>query len=318
MTEELAINIFAFATTSHVFAFGIEFYECEGTDDEIAAFLQSRVEHDHWDAAVGFLEHPMPSVEFTGRMRLSEIQHSILEMFDLPEETPYCITYVIDNAPVIDEVNNEFSKADYEDYLQAYGPADSFDFDQLIEDDFWSGVKVLWNDRKYTSVLKLVFPMIDTLAFVDEAQDAQGAFKRWLENYCDMDWMGVSPDELWELRNSVVHMTNADSRKVHQGKVDRLIPIVAHPMTELPSHMDGSKVFHQGRFVLSVLPMGIKNWIATYRTNPSKFYSFIMAYDTILSDSRYSITPATPQEISFRIVESAERTANLPQEKQNS
>lgn len=303
MNEEVGINIFAFSSETDVFALGFTLYSVSGTDSEIAHFLRSRVAEDHRDASVAFLTCPIPSLTFRTQVRQQLIQSYVLDFLDLPERTPYCLTTIIDNEPRIEEIDDESSKLPVSDYLDKYGPLESFDFDQLIEDDLWSSVRLLWNEEKYTSVLKLVFPMIDTLAFVDLAADLPRAFHNWIDEYCDMLWMGITAEELWELRNSVIHMTNADSRKVREGKVERLLPVVAHPMVDLPQRMEGIKVFHEGRFVLSVLPMGIQRWIESYKKDPSKVHRFIMAYDTVLSDSRYTRVPTNPQEVSFQMIE---------------
>ena len=75
-------------------------------------------------------------------------------------------------------------------------------------------------------------------------------FSRWLDEYCDLQSIRLTSAELWELRNSMIHMTNLESRKVRSGKTAQLLPRITHPDRELPEYFDGMKVFHVSRFLL--------------------------------------------------------------------
>ena len=48
------------------------------------------------------------------------------------------------------------------DYLRIYRTEGGFDFPELINDDYFEAIHLLWNNRKYVSCLKLVFSTIDT------------------------------------------------------------------------------------------------------------------------------------------------------------
>ena len=67
--------------------------------------------------------------------------------------------------------------------------------------------------------------MIDTLGF-GEYGPVGNCFVTWLDEYCDMGQAGVTSPELWELRNSLLHMTNLDSNRVRSGAVEGLKPVI--------------------------------------------------------------------------------------------
>ena len=132
--------------------------------------------------------------------------------------------------------------------------------------------------------------MIDTLGFV-EYGPVGNCFVTWLDEYCDMGQAGVTSPELWELRNSLLHMTNLDSNRVRSGAVERLKPVIINSQVEVPSHSDGYKNFHLARFTATVLPEGIDRWIRSYNEQPAKLLLFIHRYDTIVSEARLSVIP---------------------------
>lgn len=134
----------------------------------------------------------------------------------------------------VDETGDVSSSGAMPDYLQVYLTEGGFDFPQLIQDDYFDAIHLLWNNRKYMSCLKLVFSAIETLGYVEYGPDRNDCFAKWLDDYCDLGKVGVTSDELWELRNSLVHMTNLDSRKVRSGKTHRLLPQFTHPDRDVP------------------------------------------------------------------------------------
>jgi hypothetical protein len=62
---------------------------------------------------------------------------------------------------------------------------------------------------------------VDTIAFVEYGDEARN-FARWIDAYVDLGPHHISSDELWEFRNSPLHMTNLSSRKVLAGSISRL------------------------------------------------------------------------------------------------
>jgi hypothetical protein len=58
---------------------------------------------------------------------------------------------------------------------------------------------------------------VDTVAYL-EFDDIPKNFQQWLDKYAILSNIEVSSAELWKMRNSLLHMTNYNSRKVSKGK----------------------------------------------------------------------------------------------------
>ena len=283
----MPINIFVFGDETHVHAIGWRLHEKAGTDDELKAFLQSNVHDDHKIAARNDLEEPIPWRDFEAMDRLNPIAGAIAGAgIVVGENDVYCVTRIVNQEVRVDDTRDESDDATVPDYLQLYLTEDGFDFPKLINDDYFVAIHLLWNNRKYVSCLKLVFSAIDTLSFVEYGPDRRDCFASWLDEYCDLGAIGVTSGELWELRNSLIHMTNLDSRKVRSGSTDRLLPRITHPDRDVAPFVDGMKVLHVARFVRAVLPRGIEKWLQSYNQDRGKFAEFVERYDTIVSEAR--------------------------------
>ncbi|MCY4669366.1 MAG: hypothetical protein OXC29_15455 [Rhodococcus sp.] len=256
------------------------------TDDELKAFLQSNVHDDHQIAARNDLEEPIPWRDFEAMDRVNPITSAIAEAGIVGENDVYCITRIVNGEVRADGTRDESDDATVPNYLQLYLTEDGFNFPKLINDDYFVAIHLLWNNRKFVSCLKLVFSAIDTLSFVEYGPDRRDCFTSWLDEYCDLGAIGVTSGELWELRNSLIHMTNLDSRKVRSGSTDRLLPRFTHPDRDVAPFVDGMKVLHVARFVRAVLPRGIEKWLQSYNQDPGKFAEFVERYDTIVSEAR--------------------------------
>ena len=146
-------------------------------------------------------------------------------------------------------------------------------------------MKLLWKHRKYISALKLLLIMIDTLGFVEYGPTSD-CFVRWLDKYCDLSSLGVSSTELWELRNSLIHMSNLDSRKVRKGDVMMLVPVITSYENEIPVEMDSFKNLHLTRLIGNVVPKGVVGWVNSFKGEKERFITFIRRYDTVVSEAR--------------------------------
>lgn len=270
--KERLVNIFVYGDGAHVHAVGWRLYEKAGTYDEQKAFLQSRVQHDHRIAARNDLEEPIPWRDFKTMDRLNPIAGAGI----IGENDVYCVTHIVNGEVRVDDTYDAAGDGAVPDYLRVYWIEDGFDF----------AIHLLWNKRKYVSCLKLVFSMIDTLGFVEYDPSGGNCCTRWLDKYCDLGTVGVMSGELWELRNSLIHMTNLDSRKAHSGRTHRLLPWFTHLDCDVVLFVDGMKVFHVVRFVKAVLPQGIKKWLQSYNRDRGKFAEFVERYDTVVSESR--------------------------------
>ena len=230
----------------------------------------------------------MKRADFGFALRLGALDRVAPQVVEVVGDSIYCLTHVIDGKPRAEGVSHAQPHEAVPDYLRLYWTTSGFDFGQLIDDDFMDAIMVLWTNQKYVSALKLLFIMIDTLGFV-EFGPANDCFVRWLKEFCDLGPLGVSSDELWELRNSLLHMTNLDSRKVQSSKVKRLLPVTTAQQNDIPIEMDGFKNLHMARLFGSVIPAGIVKWISALDEDHDKFLDFIQRYDTVISDSRTSV-----------------------------
>lgn len=171
------------------------------------------------------------------------------------------------------------------DYLEVYMREGGFDLNGLLRDDFFDAIRMVWNAKKYISALKLLFCMVDSLAYIEFGDDRE-SFLKWLDTFCDLRKLRVSSQELWELRNSLIHMTNLESRKVLARKTKRLFPHVGPIDSTLFFDEEDGKSLHCALFLLDVVPNGIVNWIQTYKADPDKWGTFFDRYDYIVSDVR--------------------------------
>ncbi|MDE0165831.1 MAG: hypothetical protein OXH92_02195 [Bryobacterales bacterium] len=286
MKEQL-VNIFVYGDETHVQAIGWRVYEKAGPYKELVEFLQSRVQPDHRVARREDLKKPILRREFEAMNRLYPFASELVGTGVVDENSIYCVTHIVSGEVRLDETLNVSGGGAVPDYLRIYSTEEGFDFSRLIQDDYFEAIHLLWNNRKYLSCLKLVFSAIDTLGYVEYGPGGGNCFAKWLDNYCDLGKIGVTSDELWELRNSLIHMTNLDSRKVRSGMTHRLLPRIIHPDRDVAPFVDGMKVLHVARFVIIVLSEGIENWLRSYNQDPTKFGEFVERYDTIVSEARF-------------------------------
>ena len=282
--KERLVNIFVFEDETHVHAVGWRFYEKSGTYEELVAFLQSRVQYDHQIAARRDLEEPIPWREFKVTERLIPVSGT------LGENEIYCVTHVVNGEVRVDDTVVAPDGGLVPDYLTAYVTEGGFDFLRLIHGDHFVAIHLLWNNKKYVSCLKLVFSAIDTFGFIEYGPDDGDCFTKWLDKYCDPGTVGVTSGELWELRNSLIHMTNLDSRKVRSGKTHKLLVCVTDQDRDVAAFVDGMKVLHLARFVKAVLPRGLEKWMQSYNQDREKFADFVERYDTVVSEARLPTT----------------------------
>ena len=290
------VNIFVYGDRTQVHAVGWRVYEKVGTYEELTNFLQSRVRHDHRGAPREDLEEPIPWRDFKAMDRLNPIAGALAAAGVVGENAVYCVTHIVNGEVHVDDTFDVEGSGAVPDYLKVYSTEDRFDFPQLIQDDFFDAIHLLWNNGKYVSCLKLAFSAIDTLGYVEYGPDRNDCFAKWLDDYCDLGKVGVTSDELWQLRNSLIHMTNLDSRKVRSGNTHRLLPQFTHPDRDVAPFADGMKVLHVARFVIAVLPKGIENWLQSYNRDREKFAEFVERYDTIVSEARLLFRASSEQE----------------------
>ena len=262
MSERL-FNVFIYGNETHVNSMGYCEYEKEGSYDDLTNYLKSRVDADYKNAKVTTLNRPTEREVFYSMERLGAVTNTLRDDGIMAEDDIYCISHVINGKIRVDEIVDTNPPNAVPDYLSIYMTSEGFNFPQLIEDDYYSAIRSLWNQKKYISSMKLLFSAIDTLGFIEYGPRGN-CFVLWLDEYCDLTSINVTSREIWELRNSLLHMTNLDSHKVRNSAVERLLPAIAHSDVETLPRNGDTKRFHMSRFVAVILPKAIEKWLKTY------------------------------------------------------
>lgn len=299
---EKVFNAFLYYQDNLIREIGYVCHKLTGCDEEIRHRLQKAIVQDHLNAIKIRLEKPLPYEDFMAMCRLGEHRHLFEEIFQKEQASsePFLlITPIIDGRPYFNmQANHEpFSYSEVPsvsqlypgimpDYLFEYLEGNRFHFDKLINDDFFEAIKLLYQNKHYISATKLLLSCIDTLSFV-EYGDVSGSFQKWLNQYAALDNHNITVDELWELRNSYLHMTNLDSRKIINGTVKRTIVYIgnAHESKLEKGGTEDVKFLNLTTFVHTIA-FAISAWGQTYNDVPLKMIDFIKRYDLTVSDKR--------------------------------
>lgn len=180
------------------------------------------------------------------------------------------------------------------DYLKKYTSESGFDVPRLVHDDYFIAIKMLFNAKLYISGAKLIFSCIDSLAFI-EYGDVPRNFQQWLDTYADLASHDITSDELWELRNSLLHMTNLDSRKVAKGIHPAIIMHIGELSDVEKKAVSNVKFLDIYKFYKTTAN-AISNWCKSYNANPEKLESFVKRYDLTISDSRLAKVEISTKE----------------------
>ena len=172
------------------------------------------------------------------------------------------------------------------DYFGTFFTDEGFDFTGLINADFFQPVRILFQNQHYVSAVKLLVVAVDSIAFVEFGElQSENIFVKWLDKYADLPALSITADELWEHRNSLLHMSNLDSRKVLSGRVRRLIAYVGEIPPEVVLDDPTTGYYSIQKLVLAVAHACGK-WCETYGEDRGKIHSFVKRYDLIASDAR--------------------------------
>ena len=170
------------------------------------------------------------------------------------------------------------------DYVGKFFTKDGFDFGGLLNADFFQPVRILYQHQHYISATKLLVVAIDSVGYV-EFGDASGTFVKWLEKYADLGKLGITATELWEHRNSLLHMSNLDSRKVLTGSVRRLVAYVGEVPEEVKLNQSTTGYYNLQKLILD-FATACGRWVETYEKDREKIDAFVARYDLIASDAR--------------------------------
>jgi hypothetical protein len=314
---ERIVNLFLFIQNDIIDELGAVIYEKSGADEEKIAFLQRQVDADSGKAerfpvpkrysiknpGTNKWESALHYEDFRRLARMGcefEVFREVFQALNIPSTPLVCVTPIVEGKPRIDRfepIDNQtgwdlekvrvIQRTALPDYLTVYLTEDGFDIPQLLHDDYFGAIKLLYDNKHYVSAMKLLLSFVDTIAYL-EYGDISRNFQKWLDNYANLSMVGITPSELWELRNSLLHMTNLDSRKVHQGKVRRLKFYVGTFPSGLPSESDTAKFFSL-MSLIEVVAEAVEQWCKSFNDDSSKLEAFFDRYDRVVSDARYEI-----------------------------
>ncbi|MGZ5052811.1 MAG: hypothetical protein ACXWF8_10675 [Methylobacter sp.] len=307
---ENIFNLFIYTDGDTIEQLGVVVHDVKGNDKEKIAFLRDAVNSDHklanrfavksclYGASDGVFKYST-YVALTRAGRNFEVFKEIFSAYGASEFPLCCVTPIVNGKPEIDVTinSNILYLSEFEDhpkigggrmadYLELYTTPDGFDMPKLLHDDYFDAIKLLFNGRYYVSCMKLIVSFIDTISFI-EFGDIQDGFIKWLKSYSSINSLGITESQLWELRNSILHMSNLDSRKVLSGKEKRISFCVAS--SGYTPDSDLNIQYFNLKDLIDEIAQSLSRWIGTYNENPDKMILFIERYDRIISDSRHAI-----------------------------
>jgi hypothetical protein len=321
MNTETIFNIFPICNDDIISAIGFRVHELAGTDEEKINFLLSRVETDVKEMAYIKISDNFKVILPTGeevagvtKERFNNLLHNgteqilyepIFQIFDAPQSPLSVSTMFVDGEIKITssvefeavpktKFTEKITESIPEHYLSKFMTDEGVNLGDLINEDFIEGIRLMFQNHKYVSCSKLLMSAVDTFAFL-EFGDVRDNFKNWLTKYCDLSLVKVTPDELWEYRNSILHMTNSRSRKVLQNDVQRLAFYVSDSEVDFMT-TNGEANYFNLLTLINLVNKGIENWCNSYNDDRSKFEDFVDRYDSIISDSRYNKIHDTAQQ----------------------
>lgn len=311
--NEVIFNIFYFVCEDQqsIIELGAVAHTRTGSDEEKINFLQKNIHSDsitctryNIPKSLSDSDGKLSMAKFNGMIRLGrsiELFEDIFKQLKAPINVLYVSTPVVDHAPTYDiqsdhgalylsdhQGHPKLGAGNMSDYLEQYFVNGQLDIASLMHNDHYIAIKLLFNKKHYLSSMKLLVSFVDTMGYLDFGESGN-VFILWLRKYAVLKDLDITEEELWEFRNSILHMTNLDSRKVKQGKVKRISFTVAPTGTTTFSDHD-TKYFN---FVdlISELKKAMEKWLVSYVENPSKLVEFVTRYDRVVADSRYAEIP---------------------------
>ncbi|MEA9770774.1 hypothetical protein VDF71_05520 [Xanthomonas campestris pv. raphani] len=174
------------------------------------------------------------------------------------------------------------------DWFKTYFTDSGFRFTDLIHDDYFVAIRLTYQNGLFVSSMKLLLSCIDSLAYVEYGDLREPpSFVRWLNAYADLQPLGIIPEELWELRNGLLHMTNLNSTNVRKNSIRRISFRVGQSGTVLPD--TGSIYFFEFRSLIDAVAQAIGRWGNSYSVDREKIHKFVERYDETVSDGRLAI-----------------------------
>lgn len=296
---EIAFNLFYFVRDGVLQEIGAVGHPIDGGDEMMGAKLRAAVASDHTRAQrfplprqfAGLTVEEYNALERLGRQL--EVYEPAFSVLNAPAHPFVCVTAVVNGMIAIDGTADKLllrmgpfqghpkvGAGIMGDYMDDYLTPDGLDIPRLLNDDHFEAIRMLYNHGSYLACMKLLASFIDTVAFL-EFGDVSGNFVRWLETYAKLESLGVSAEQLWELRNSLLHMSNLDSRKVLSGKIGRISFFVG-PRGMPHRHDPATGVHFNLSDLVIVVADGLTAWLETFARDPDKMRHFVQRYDRVV------------------------------------
>lgn len=300
--SETIYNLFYYVTGDAVTAVALCAHQHNGTDHEKEMWLRDQAPEDCLKAKPTPLLEPLLYRKFVALHRLGrhlEVFEPLLASVGASPKPLYCITAIVDgqvridallrrgpfNPPAIQSPAHS-SHTEMSDWLSGYTTAAGIDLPRLLNDDYFNAIRILFNAAQYVSCMKLLVSFIDTISFLAYG-DERSVFIRWLDTYAQVGRLGITSEELWELRNSLLHMSNLDSRRVVQCKVRRIGFCVARSGTSaLPTE---DVAYFNLLDLITEIASATSKWIDGLNADPDSFLAFVFRYDRVVADARVAV-----------------------------
>lgn len=310
---ETVFNVFYFVSYDQqsIVELGVVTHRISGSDEYKIRFLQQNVQND----SLVCMRYPVPTgladkggklamEQYNSMIRLGlsvELFEDIFKTLKAPANVLYVSTPVVHDTPTYDIQSNhgvlyltdhqghpKLGAGHMSDYLEQYFVDGKFDIAALIHNDHYIAIKQLFNSQHYLSSMKLLVSFVDTLGYLDFGESGN-VFVLWLKKYAVLADLDITGEELWEFRNSILHMTNLDSHKVKQGKIERVSFAIAPAGTK--TFKDHDTKYFNFIDLITELKNAMERWLLSYVETPQKLVSFVARYDRVLADSRYAKLP---------------------------
>lgn len=307
--KENVYNLFYFVEGEFITHLGVVSHCLDKSDEIKLAHLQKNIHIDCNNCRKFSI--PKKYANKTGKMHLEDFNSMMrignaLDLFEdilidlKASSAPLSITTPVIEGKAIYDIQSEYDSLSLEehqghpklgagimsDYLLEYYNNGVFDISTLLHNDHYIAIKTLFNNRNYLSAMKLLVSFIDTVGYLDNGNCKENTFIKWLNDYSELDILNISAEELWELRNSILHMTNLDSRKVMTGKVRRISFMVAQKGK--PTFSDHDTTYFNFTDLILVIKNAMNEWLLVYQNDGTKLASFVKRYDRTISDSRFA------------------------------
>lgn len=294
-------NIFMFYENDVCKEFGYKSHKKNGSDDDKLKFLKSMIDNDLKICSRTKLSKKITRDEQNSWNRLGERSPAVLETFrkfGIPDYSLIIITPVVNNEPfynvsveyggnLLEETKKQMNiGGEHQDWLVQYTNENGIDISQLIHDDYFKAIKLAYNNKMYVSAMKLLLSCVESIGYIEFGNGSP--FKNWLKTYADLTKIGITVDELWELRNSLLHMTNLNSHQVKQNKIRRISFCVAESEKTFFHEVEQTYYFNFYDLI-KIYANALEKWINSYNEDRNKFAKFVERYDETISDSRLCI-----------------------------